>query len=340
MTEYEFPADYPAAQLLQQTSLSLVITNPSLPHNPIVFVNRAFEQVTGFARNAVLGKNCKLLQGPDTDLAAVARIRDILSGPNEGVVTILNYRADGRRFWNELNISPIYAADGRLAYFIGIQREVPGPEGKSAQSVSQDLMLQEIQHRVKNHLSMVVSLIRSQARSAEDEGEEGYVKLARRVEALQLLYEQLHATSSAYETVDIGAYAGQIVAAVTHLNATKGIRVNIDAVSAEVSIDLAVQIGLILSEVLTNSLQHAFSGRDRGIVEVAVQRTGDNQLTLIVRDDGVGLPTGVDWPRSGGSGGRIVSGMIDFAAASVSVDTSNEGTQIAIGFPTPARSIA
>lgn len=331
-----FPKDYPVEKILTQTSLSVVITNPRLDDNPIVFVNRAFEQTTGYSRAISVGFNCRFLQGPDTDPNAVKRIRNAIDEKREITVTLKNYRANGTPFWNELRLSPIFDDDGELAFFLGIQRVVPSPQGKTPGTVAQDLMLQEIQHRVKNHLAMIVSLIRSQANLPDANSSEGFINLARRVEALQLLYEQLHTETTTYETLDIGAYIGQVVAGVMQMNPSRTVRVNIDADSAEVSVDLAVQIGLLLSELLTNSLQHAFDGRPKGLVKVSIKKvTGEDQpmLRLIVEDDGVGFDMAEDWPASGGSGSRIVDGITKFSNAKIRASSGADGTHVEIDFP-------
>ncbi|MEO1028615.1 MAG: PAS domain-containing protein [Pseudomonadota bacterium] len=331
-----FPKDYPVEKLLTQTSLSVVITNPRLEDNPIVFVNRAFEQTTGYSRAVALGNNCRFLQGADTDPKAVTRIRNALADEVEVTVTLKNYRADGTPFWNELRLSPIFDDSGVLTYVLGIQRIVPSPDGKTPEVVAQDLMLQEIQHRVKNHLAMIVSLIRSQANQPASATSEGFLNLARRVEALQLLYEQLHTETTTHETLDIGAYISQIVAGVMQMNPSRTVRVNHISDSAEVSVDLAVQVGLILSELLTNSLQHAFEGRNKGSVDVSVtKQTTDlgTLLRLVVSDNGVGFDMGDDWPSSGGSGSRIVKGMTDFSNAVVSAKSGADGTRVQVDFP-------
>jgi PAS domain S-box-containing protein len=104
--------------------LSFTISDPRLPDNPLVFVNPAFERSTGFTREEVLGRNCRFLQGPDTDPADVQRIRDALAAQEHVTVTLLNYRKDGTAFWNELSLSPVYDASGRLTHHVGIQADV------------------------------------------------------------------------------------------------------------------------------------------------------------------------------------------------------------------------
>ena len=104
--------------------LSFTISDPRLPDNPLVFVNPAFERTTGYRRDEVLGRNCRFLQGPDTDPAAVQAVRDALASREHRTITLLNHRKDGSAFWNELAISPVIDGSGELTHFVGIQSDV------------------------------------------------------------------------------------------------------------------------------------------------------------------------------------------------------------------------
>ena len=104
--------------------LSFTISDPRRPDNPLVFVNPAFERATGYSRDEVLGRNCRLLQGPATDPAAVKQFRDIQASGEHGTVTLLNYRRDGSAFWNEVSLSPVHDAVGTLTHYVGIQSDV------------------------------------------------------------------------------------------------------------------------------------------------------------------------------------------------------------------------
>ena len=104
--------------------LAFTISDARLPDNPLVFVNPAFERTTGYLREEVQGRNCRFLQGPDTDPAAVQEVRDALAREEHRTVTLLNYRKDGTAFWNELSLSPVYDATGMLTHFVGIQSDV------------------------------------------------------------------------------------------------------------------------------------------------------------------------------------------------------------------------
>ncbi len=104
--------------------LSFTVSDPRQPDNPLVYVNPAFERTTGFQATDVLGRNCRFLQCEGTDPAAVQAIRDAVEHQRHLVVTLLNQRRDGSRFWNELSISPVHDEDGVLTHLVGIQADV------------------------------------------------------------------------------------------------------------------------------------------------------------------------------------------------------------------------
>jgi PAS domain S-box-containing protein len=106
------------------TERSFSISDPHQPDNPLVYVNPAFERMTGYAADDAVGRNCRFLQGEDTDQAAVAELRAALAGERQATVTLRNYRKDGTAFWNEVAISPVLDGLGRLTHFVGVQSDV------------------------------------------------------------------------------------------------------------------------------------------------------------------------------------------------------------------------
>ena len=106
------------------TSCGVTITDATQPHNPIIYCNPAFESITGFPPEEVLGRNCKFLQGKDTEPAVVEQIRQALRRKEECQVVLRNYRKDGTPFWNELKISPVCDRNGNLTNFIGVQTDI------------------------------------------------------------------------------------------------------------------------------------------------------------------------------------------------------------------------
>ncbi|MFC0253443.1 response regulator [Massilia consociata] len=109
---------------VEMTRMPMVVTDPNQEDNPIVFANGAFFDLTGYEDKDVIGHNCRLLQGPDTDRATVAEVRNALREQRAVAVDILNYKADGEPFWNALFIGPIFDQDGTLLYFFASQMDI------------------------------------------------------------------------------------------------------------------------------------------------------------------------------------------------------------------------
>jgi PAS domain S-box-containing protein len=112
------------AKVLEMARMPMVLSDPNLPDNPIVFANRAFQELSGYGLEELLGRNCRFLQGPGTERAQVDRIREAVAERRSLSIEILNYRRDGSPFVNELNIGPVFDHDGRLLYFFGSQTDV------------------------------------------------------------------------------------------------------------------------------------------------------------------------------------------------------------------------
>lgn len=107
-----------------EVDMSVVISDPSLPDNPMIYVSDEFEAQTGYSPAEAVGRNCRFLQGPDTSPHAVEAIRQALRAETRFTIDILNYRKDGSVFVNRLRIRPIYDADGGLLFYAGAQNPV------------------------------------------------------------------------------------------------------------------------------------------------------------------------------------------------------------------------
>ena len=103
---------------------SIVITDPNLPDDPIVYVNPAFEETTGYSLEEVVGLNCRFLQGEDRDQPPLEELREAVREGRECRVVLRNYRKDGTRFWNELSVYPVRDEEGKLTNFVGVQNDV------------------------------------------------------------------------------------------------------------------------------------------------------------------------------------------------------------------------
>ncbi|MEG4204199.1 PAS domain S-box protein [Microcoleus sp. Pol7_A1] len=124
------------------SSNSIIIADASKPDIPIIYCNPAFEKLTGYSAEEVIGRNCRFLQGPDTDSAELDKLRSSLRSGTEVKAVLKNYRKDKTPFWNELIVSPILDNEGKLTHFIGVQNDI-------SKRVAAETALQESEERLR-----------------------------------------------------------------------------------------------------------------------------------------------------------------------------------------------
>ncbi|MEO7223931.1 MAG: histidine kinase dimerization/phosphoacceptor domain -containing protein [Devosia sp.] len=195
-----------------------------------------------------------------------------------------------------------------------------------------DGQLRELQHRVKNNLQMITALIRLEAKNQPGDGTAArFSKLAGRVESLALLYRSLSADDQP-DSVDLGVYVSQIASAVMAAQAVEGIHLNLQVDTWPVSLDVAMPTGLVINELLTNSLKHAFVGREQGNITLKCL-VDDKGCSITVSDDGIGMDPSSSWPRPGKLSALIVQSLRQNAGATVAMQSSpGAGTRVEIFF--------
>ena len=122
--------DVTKASLLtaEEREQSVVITDPAQPDNPIIFVSEEFEKQTGYTPEETLGRNCRFLQGAETNPQTIEAIGKAIARETEITADILNYKKDGTKFWNRLRIRPLYGEDGEVMFFAGVQNPIDASE--------------------------------------------------------------------------------------------------------------------------------------------------------------------------------------------------------------------
>lgn len=115
---------YVLSQILDTVVNGVTLSDPDQPDNPIVYANAAFELITGYDRDEIIGRNCRFLQGEDRDQPEIVTIREALREQRSVTVTLRNYKKDGSLFYNRFTIRPLSDPEGRLIYYLGIQYDV------------------------------------------------------------------------------------------------------------------------------------------------------------------------------------------------------------------------
>lgn len=349
------------AAAMRSNRLAMIVTDPDRDDNPIVFVNDAFLQLTGYAREEIVGSNCRLLQGPETDAATVSRIRAALDARTDINVDILNYRKDGSPFWNALYISPVFDEHGRLLYFFSSQADVTGRKDaeqlvyvekerieRAVEERTAELrertaelesaleartaLLHEVDHRVKNNLQMVSALILMQSRTIPDDGiRQSLQAMLTRIEALSTVHRRLY-QSDDVSRFDVGDFVRDLVGDLAQASQVH-IDTRLDLEPVSVPAESAAPIALIVNELVTNALKHAFAGRDGGLIEVKVKR-GADRFRIEIRDDGAGI--GVPATGSDGFGMRLIRSIARQLSAEIDWTPADPGTRVTVDMPYPA----
>jgi two-component sensor histidine kinase len=195
-----------------------------------------------------------------------------------------------------------------------------------------DLQLRELQHRVANNLQLITALIRAEARNMGEKASlPQFGRLAGRIEALGILYRAL-SDQGQPDTIDLGVYLSEVASAVMRAHAVEGIHLDLQVDTWPVSINVAMPAGLLVNELLTNSLKHAFKGREGGTISLRCL-IDEEGCRLSISDDGVGLPKDAQWPRTGELSGMFVQSLRQNARARLEVQSRpGEGLRVTVIF--------
>jgi PAS domain S-box-containing protein len=318
-----------------RTQVPMVVSDPRLEDNPIIYVNHAFTKQTGYARSAAVGRNCRFLQGEETSKATVDKLRASIQAQESVSVDILNYRASGEPFMNRLLVAPLSDENGELRYYVGIQKELNANQrGTDTERMNQQLS--EVQDRVEADMSMIIGMVRHQSNLSMQPAE--YAALTRRIETLQLLYEEMALSDrhSNEDSIHMGSYISRLACAIGHVYGRSGIRLNLQVEPLNASMEIASRVGLVTSELLSNSFEHAFDRIETGLVEVRMSQLSGGGLRLTVSDDGLGIPNSMQWPSTATMGGRMVAGLIEGLEGTMQLGRGAAGSYVTIDVPAGA----
>jgi two-component system, sensor histidine kinase PdtaS len=247
-------------------------------------------------------------------------------------------RPDGSEVLALGNAKPIYADDGSLIGAVLTIRDDTmrhAAEEATAQAVRiKDIMLQEVNHRVKNNLQLVTSLLSLQAnRTTLPEVKASLHEACSRVGVVTGMHERLY-TSSGQERVDLSPYLSDLaVETLMALDGDKRIKLNFESRDKlPVLLDDAISIALIINELLTNAVKYAFNENEKGSISISIFRE-DSCVCITLSDDGNGLPDNFDPALSTGLGMLIVTALVGQIGGNLSIDPRQRGACFLITVP-------
>jgi two-component sensor histidine kinase len=323
-------------QFLDHVPVAIAVAELS-PSEAITYCNIEFEKMTGKSGEDIQGKDWRVLPGIATAQGDETSLGEAVIADDEYVGTFQIDCGDDRHIEVDAWSNTIESDDGIPAFRLvalaltGSGNRSPGEQ--HAQLLrDKDVLLRELQHRVKNNLQMITALIRMEARNVAD-GETGarFDRLAGRINSLALLYDLLSGENDEHG-VDLGVYVSKIASSVMEAHATEGVRLELSVDAWPCSINVAMPAGLVVNELMTNSLKHAFVGRDKGTIAVS-SLVDESGCRVTISDDGTGLPIGTSWPKSGKLGSVIAQSLKQNAKAKLEVhSTPGDGVRVEIFF--------
>lgn len=323
-------------RFLDQIPIAIVVSKVR-DSESIVYANPEFEKLTGQSTSEIEGQPWDVLRGVRRGEDNGLQLGEAILEGTEFVGTFRLETAEGDAKTVDAYSNLIEDEYGTPAFRLAALVDL-GPhneidrEALEGRVREKDILLRELQHRVKNNLQMITALIRLEARNTPlGTPTAHFERLAGRVQSLALLYDLL-SQAPADGQIDLGAYLSEIASAAMRAHATEGVRLNMKVDAYPVSINVAMPAGLIVNELLINALKHAFAGRDAGTI--TLHSLADNKCCrVVVSDDGVGFPAGMEWPRRGKLGALIVQSLRENAGADLEFESEpGGGTRITIVF--------
>ncbi|TYL82181.1 PAS domain S-box protein [Bradyrhizobium rifense] len=311
-------------QFLDHIPIAIAVSKLFRGDQRICYANKAFETLFGHDAKDCAGKGWSILAGfTDENDANVTLDLAVLKDGGEFLGTFRTEQP--RPLLVEAFSGLIQNEDGtenyRIAALIDVTDRARAEREEYARRIrDKDILLRELQHRVKNNLQLIVALIRLEARNERRGEKVDLHTLAGRIESLHLLYQALSNEAAGGE-VDLGHYLSQIAAAIMNTCAVEGVRLEQKTEYAPVSVNTALSVGLVVNEVLTNSFKYAFEGRGHGVITIECLRRSDDRYRVVVADDGVGLH-GITWPIPGKIGALIVQTLRENAKSDFDVESA------------------
>ncbi len=343
--------------VVRMSPLPMVLTDPNQADCPIIFCNRAFVRLTGYTEEDVVGRNCRLLQGEDTDPASVRLLGDAVRSGRETQVDLWNYRKDGSRFWNSMFVGPVRDAEGRLLYWFGSQtdsssrRAAEEAADRERRMDTLGSMAAGLAHEVNNLMTVVVGNVEQLRKTASPEKQTerlGHVEWA--------------ANAAGRLTQQMLSFAGRhgLQAKVVDLNdvlrglndllgqvplSGSGIALALHPVPLLAAIDVG-QLELALLNLVRNAVDASPSAASITVGAVATREGGAPVAEISVADRGSGMSPEVaakaidpffttkGHGKGTGLGLSMVAGFCRESGGRMSVHTeAGKGTTIRLSFP-------
>ena len=323
-------------EAVRLTRMPMMVTDATLPGNPITFANKALEELSGYSCDELLGQDPHFMNGPKTDPEDIRRYQESMAAGQDENLELLQYRKDGTSFCAALFASPLDDGQGTVTnHFLSyldvsrrheaerdlrkltaelerrVEERTEALEQANARlhevAAEREMLLVEVNHRAKNSLAVASSLLSIQGRRQSDPAaKRAFEEAGDRLNAMARVHDLLSRAESAQQ-IDLAVYVAALCEALSALTGD-GARIQLRGEAEDgimLSADIAFPLGIVLTELVTNALKYAFPAPRDGSIVVGARRAADRRIEVSVRDDGVGMGA----PREGSLGYGLVRSL-------------------------------
>jgi PAS domain S-box-containing protein len=346
-------------EAVRRTRMPMLVTDATLPGNPIVFANQAFVDLSGYTLDELLGQDPHFMNGEGTDPEAIRRYEVAIMEGRDETLEILQYRKDGSQFRAMLFASPVDDGQGTVTShflsYLDITRRYDAEEDLrtlaselearvaartqeleaanirlSSLVTEREMLLVEVNHRAKNSLAIAASLLAIQGRRQPDPAVRALFEEAQdRLNAMARVHDLLSKSEKA-QRVDVSVYVADLCEALRPITENDD-RIRLEAKMEDailVDADTAVPLGIVLTELITNAVKYAFPASRSGTILVQARRSPPGWIEVVVRDDGIGMSS----LREGSLGYGLVRSLIQQIRGEIDV-RSDVGLTVTVSFP-------
>jgi len=317
---------------VDQSPACIVITGKD---GTIEYVNPKFVELTGYTVEEAIGNNPKILQSGKTPDAQYKQMWDTILSGRVWRGNFINKKKNGELYVESAIIAPIVNDHGGIKNFIAVKEDIT--ERTRAEEKVNDLLaekeflLKEVHHRIKNNMNTIKGLLTLQIMAAKDSSAIVPLKDAEsRVQSMITLYDRLYCTEN-YRELPVKDYLERLAEEIINSFPNREIvEIKIEIEDFILNVQMLSPLGIIVNEILTNIMKHAFTGRESGLITLTASLQ-DNHPKIVIADNGVGIPESISFENSKGFGLELAGMLTEQIGGSIRIERG-EGTKFVVEF--------
>ena len=302
----------------------------------IIYVNPKFLELSGYGYDEVLGNPTRKIPGVSIDNDSKIQLHNAIRTGKDWHGELQYKKRSGEIFWAESHVSAIKDEAGTIKSYVEITEDITerklGEERLKSSLREKEVLLKEVHHRVKNNMQIISSLLNLQLSGIDQEPiRQILTESQNRIRSIALVHERMY-KSDDLARIDFREYMKSLGSQLlqSYSSSSRYVNLIIEGDPIHLGVDQAVPCGLIMNELISNSLKHAFPGYREGTIKIHLLNGATNNI--IVKDDGVGMPDDSCLSNAQSMGMQLVAALVEQLDGTITLDRSS-GTQFTITFP-------